>query len=229
MIRPLIAYSDRVAINEVKLIGREETAPLMPVIMIDPPLRRDIRGGNTTYEDVQVERAAEVINLERNVRVTGDHANFEQTKVGLHTIGAYGGIMRMTHTRVEYCGQKVRSHGRCKCLARTTHIIMLRVLHLHLSPCSRMYSLLSLWPCMVRFLTPATLLWLPDCIHMHHLSHCPECLIEGNAVEHMVEAGINVHDTHDSKVHRNVVLTTDKATGAFYVEDGNEINKCAAA
>ena len=67
---------------------------------------------------------------------------------------------------------------------------------------------------------------------MHHLSHCPQCLIEGNAVEHVVMAGINVHDTHDALVHRNVVYNNVEALGgggmheyvAFYVEDGNEIN-----
>ena len=65
-----------------------------------------MRGGNHTYGgDFTIERAAEVINLERNVLITGDHDDFESTHVGLHTIGGYNGVVRMTYTRVEYCGQ----------------------------------------------------------------------------------------------------------------------------
>ena len=41
------------------------------------------------------------------------------------------------------------------------------------------------------------------CMHFHHLGHCSECFFEGNAVEHLVEAGLNVHDTHDARVHRS--------------------------
>ena len=48
--------------------------------------------------------AAEVINLERNVLVTGDHDDFDATNVG-STMGGYGGTFRVSYTRVEWCGQ----------------------------------------------------------------------------------------------------------------------------
>ena len=63
----------------------------------------------------------------------------------------------------------------------------------------------------------ASVLDVPDCLHMHHLSHCPECLLEGNAIENAIEKGVTIHDTHDSVVHRNVVWDLRGAT--FYVED----------
>ena len=159
----------------MKLIGREEHAPLSPVIVIDPPLTEEVRGGNQTYEDLTFETAAEVINLERNILITGDHDDFEETKVGLHTMGGYDGNFRVSYTRLEWCGQEGTGTGGLG----------------------------------------------QYCLHMHHLSHCPECLIEGNAIEHVLKAGINIHDTHDALVHRNVVYSTNKGVGSYYVEDGN--------
>ena len=102
-------------------------------------------------------------NLWRNGLITGDHAACAETNKGLHGIGTYGGTMRVSHTRVEWCGQSAAEpplgtgvKGRY-------------------------------------------------CLHMHHMSHCPECVVEGNAIEHGIEKGVTVHDTHDMLVHRNVV------------------------
>ncbi|CAE7614035.1 rliB [Symbiodinium natans] len=50
--------------------------------------------------------AAEVVNLERSVVITGDHDDFEATAKGLHTISAHGGVMDLRFARVEYCGQR---------------------------------------------------------------------------------------------------------------------------
>ena len=181
VIRPLTAYGSTVALNEVLLIGREESAPLVPVVLIDPPVHDDFRGGNSTFTEpreggshvpgLTFETAAEVINLDRSVLITADHDDFYQTKAGLHTIGGYDGVMRISHTRVEYCGDEASGPG-------TGNVGKY-------------------------------------CMHMHHLSHCPTCLYEGNAVEHMVKAAINLHDTHDARVHRNVVFQDLKARGGF--------------
>lgn len=181
VIRPTVAYTTRVAINEVKLIGREENALLSPVIMIDPPLGVETRGGNKTYQDYTYEMAAEVINMERNILITGDHEDFYDTREGMSTAGVYDGVYRVSYARVEYCGQDI---GGFKSRQSVNAY----------------------------------------CMHLHHLSHCPDCLVEGNAIEHMFMAGINLHDTHDALVHRNVVLTSSKVRGSFYTEDGNEIN-----
>ena len=43
------------------------------------------------------------------------------------------------------------------------------------------------------------------CVHQHLLGHCPECAIQGVAVEFGVNKGITVHGTHDSLIDGNVV------------------------
>eukprot|EP00937_MAST-01D_sp_MAST-1D-sp2_P000340 g340.t1 len=53
--------------------------------------------------------AAEVVNLERSVVVTGhehDTRRFHDTQQGIHTVQGFGGSTRVTYTRVEYCGQR---------------------------------------------------------------------------------------------------------------------------
>ena len=163
-----------------RILGREVSVGAVSAVYIDPPIGRPTLGGNTTVRGFRFEAAAEVINLERNVLITGDHADFAETNKGLHVIGTYGGTMRVSYTRVEWCGQSAAEpplgtgvKGRY-------------------------------------------------CLHMHHMSHCPECVVEGNAIEHGIEKGVTVHDTHDMLVHRNVVW--DLRGASIYVEDGNEIN-----
>jgi hypothetical protein len=56
--------------------------------------------------------SAEVINLSRNIVITGDdftHRQCEGNKqctFGLHTIMMYGGVQRIQYTRIEKCGQR---------------------------------------------------------------------------------------------------------------------------
>eukprot|EP00937_MAST-01D_sp_MAST-1D-sp2_P007037 g7037.t1 len=55
--------------------------------------------------------AAEVVNLERSVLLTGAVSNAERTAFheaqrGMHTGSFFGGILRVTYTRVEFCGQR---------------------------------------------------------------------------------------------------------------------------
>ena len=47
---------------------------------------------------------AEVINLSRNVRITGD--DFDANLHGLHTILSSGGVMRISYVRIEKAGQR---------------------------------------------------------------------------------------------------------------------------
>ena len=55
------------------------------------------------------EMAAEIVNLERSVVVTGHEYNtskFHDTQQGIHTVQGFGGSVRITYTRVEFCGQR---------------------------------------------------------------------------------------------------------------------------
>lgn len=169
-----------IAISEVRLLGRELSAALSPVIFVEPPLEHHTLGGNATLRRHRFEMAAEVINLERNVLITGDHDDFDTSNVGLHVMGGYGGVMRVSYTRVEWCGQSA-------------------------APPPFGSGELGRY-----------------CLHMHHLSHCADCLIEGNAIEYGIEKGVTIHDTHDALVHGNVVW--DLRGAGVYVEDGNEMN-----
>lgn len=144
-------------------------------------------------------RSAEVINLSRNIIVTGDdfrqidcdpslieddnkHRMSSQgchcrtnvrTKctVGLHTIAMYGGLTKFQHVRVEKCGQR---------------------------------GILGKY-----------------CMHPHLLGDCPNCIFNGNAIEYSHQRAINVHGTHRMTVSNNVM--TDVRGSAIYIEDGNEM------
>ena len=138
--------------------------------------------------------SAEVINLSRNVIITGDDfrhipcdASLEnptplgcacdatisktQCTAGLHTLLSGAGLMRMQYTRVEKCGQR---------------------------------------GIMGRY-----------CLHLHLVGHCPNCLFKGNAVEFGHQRGIVVHDSHSSLAEDNVL--NDVRGAGIYLEDGNEL------
>ncbi|CAE8721235.1 unnamed protein product, partial [Polarella glacialis] len=70
------------------------------------PLSHEHWGGFREIEGRQFELAAEVVNLERSVVITGDHDDFEATMEGLHVIMTGSGYMDLRYTRVEYCGQR---------------------------------------------------------------------------------------------------------------------------
>eukprot|EP00934_Nitzschia_sp_Nitz4_P001960 Nitzschia sp. Nitz4//scaffold89_size161592//205//3093//NITZ4_002358-RA/size161592-processed-gene-0.210-mRNA-1//-1//CDS//3329559556//1960//frame0 len=119
--------------------------------------------------------SAEVVNLSRNIVITGDDFqtvpcdpqvtnpvmgcqcnSFRSTcTVGLHTISAYSGVMRVSHTRVEKCGQR---------------------------------GIMGKY-----------------CLHFHMVGDCPDCLAEGNAIEFSHQRGITVHGTHRALVKQNVL------------------------
>lgn len=139
--------------------------------------------------------SAEVINLSRNVVITGDdfrHQACDPTLTdpystvgcscnpsigrsvctfGLHTMMAGRGTMVMQYTRVEKCGQR-GVKGKY-------------------------------------------------CMHLHYMNQCPNCLLRGNAIEFSQQRGIVVHETHRSTVEENVL--SDVRGAGIYIEDGNEL------
>jgi hypothetical protein len=135
--------------------------------------------------------SAEVINLSRNIIITGDDfehvpcdptltsdiegcmcAEYRTTcTVGLHTIQANEGSLQISNTRIEKCGQR---------------------------------GIMGKY-----------------CMHFDNLNDCPDCLLEGNAIETSHARGIVVHATHRSVVQDNVLWNVRGA--GIYVEDGNEM------
>lgn len=144
---------------------------------------------------------AEVINLSRNIVITGD--DFEhvtcvddvvdgkppdhiqadhcscwknikrsQCTLGMHTIAiGVGSVLSIKYARIEKCGQR---------------------------------GILGKY-----------------CIHLHLLHQCPECEIIGNAFEYGHQRGTTIHGTHLAKVEENVY--NDIRGALIYVEDGNEM------
>ena len=143
-------------------------------------------------------RSAEVINLSRNVIITGDDftevpcdetlteafpgfgtstqgcmctANRRSCTMGLHTVHMNGGVSQIENVRVEKCGQR-GVEGKY-------------------------------------------------CLHFHHLRECPTCLYKNNAIEFSQQRGLIIHGTHRALADSNVLY--DVRGAALYVEDGNEI------
>mmetsp|Transcript_20603 Transcript_20603/g.50593 ORF Transcript_20603/g.50593 Transcript_20603/m.50593 type:complete len:1472 (+) Transcript_20603:229-4644(+) len=144
-------------------------------------------------------KTPEVINLSRNVIITGDDfehipcdpnlpeavageststqgcrcAGFRtQCTVGLHTMQSNGGIQKIHNARVEKCGQR-GIEGKY-------------------------------------------------CLHFHQVGACPECSFQNNAIEFSQQRGIIIHGTHLSQVEGNVLYNVRGA--GVYIEDGNEMH-----
>jgi len=142
--------------------------------------------------------SAEVINLSRNIILTGD--DFEEIQcdpnlpeavigeqtsvlgckcstfrtkchVGLHAMQKFGGVTKIEDIRVEKCGQR-GIEGKY-------------------------------------------------CLHFHKMGECPDCLFKNNAIENSQQRGIIVHGTHHTKVEGNVLYNVRGAN--VYLEDGNEM------
>jgi len=80
-------------------------------LTVAEPARDEHWGGYREIGEFGAQRrfelAAEVVNLERSVLITGDHQDIQSTGEGLHTIQANGpGYMDMRYARVEFCGQR---------------------------------------------------------------------------------------------------------------------------
>lgn len=142
--------------------------------------------------------SSEVVNLSRNIVITGDDfkhipcdsslpeavageetstigcrcASFRSTcTMGLHTAIMHGGESRITNTRIEKCGQR-GVEGKY-------------------------------------------------CLHFHKLQDCPTCVFKNNAIENSHQRGIIIHSTHSSLVEQNVLYNVRGA--GIYIEDGNEM------
>ena len=77
-------------------------------VTIDKPLRALRWGGIRNVEGYDLEMASEVINLSRNILITGDYDRFDQTNNGFHTLTVKGegrNIYDIRYARFENCGQ----------------------------------------------------------------------------------------------------------------------------
>ena len=143
--------------------------------------------------------SAEVVNLSRNILITGDAFKHvpcdpdlpeavagEQTSalgcrcasfgrstctVGLHTAVMNGGSAQISNTRIERCGQR-GIEGKY-------------------------------------------------CLHFHKLHDCPTCLFKNNAIEGSHQRGVVIHGTHSSVAENNVLYNVRGA--GIYIEDANEM------
>ena len=133
-------------------------------------------------------------------------------------------MFRVSHTRVEYCGQReqdARSNG-----GNThTYTRLRNAYREHRHP-----------------IVPRSY-----CLHFHVLGHCPSCLFRGNALDTSHHRGLVVHGTHDALVEGNIMWDTVRAhcihtciqthrqtdrhahllaqrVMGIYIEDGNERN-----
>lgn len=151
-------------------------------------------------------RSAEVINLSRNIIVTGDDfeeiacdASLEEAwpgfgtstqgcmctddrnscTMGLHTASAHAGFSLVANTRIEKCGQR-GVEGKY-------------------------------------------------CLHFHHMADCSDglpgtesrCTYRNNAIEFSQQRGLILHSTHHAQVEANVFYDVRGAN--LYIEDGNEM------
>ena len=67
---------------EIKAFGREVNVTPPVVIHLDRPLEQDHWGGHREVEGYALEMAAEVVNLNRSVVITGDHEDFDTAHKG---------------------------------------------------------------------------------------------------------------------------------------------------
>lgn len=100
-----IATTNRGSSTEHRIVGIDENG-----ITIDPQTEHNHMGGTRDVFGVPVEKAAEVINLSRNVKITGDTDKFHSIKQGWHT-GAFWEdddlptIHVIKFAELDHCGQ----------------------------------------------------------------------------------------------------------------------------
>ena len=77
-------------------------------VTIDKPLEALRWGGMRNVEGYDLEMASEVINLSRNILITGDYDRFDKTNNGFHTLTVKGegrNVYDIRYARFENCGQ----------------------------------------------------------------------------------------------------------------------------
>lgn len=154
-----------------------------------------------TGENMTALMQAEVINLSRNIIITGDdfqhvncvndvvggkpsdsaqadhcscwnNINRNRCTLGLHTVViGSGSVLSLQYTRIEKCGQR---------------------------------GILGKY-----------------CVHLHLIGKCPDCKIIGNAIEYGHQRGTTIHGTHLATIENNVY--NDVRGAIIYIEDGNEM------
>ncbi|GMH71242.1 hypothetical protein TL16_g05599 [Triparma laevis f. inornata] len=195
---------DRILISPTQRSGSQGEAEAFTItsiagntIQLDNPTQQDFEATFKARNGLVATKSAEVINLSRNLVITGDE--FENVAcddslsddfgegvssegcmctsirstctVGLHTIASKNSILKLQNTRLERCGQRGIAGKYCA--------------------------------------------------HMHRLSESPNSVIHNNAFEHSMQRGVVIHGTHRSTVSHNVF--SDVRGAAMYIEDGNEM------
>jgi len=182
--------------QDVRIVDIQTDGTIVLGDTIQNDHRADFRVGNTDSAPALL--SAEVVNLSRNIVITGD--DFEQVAcdpnlpeavageqtsvlgcrcsefrskctVGLHTMQSHGGVSKIENVRVEKCGQR-GIEGKY-------------------------------------------------CLHFHKMEECSDCIFRGNAIENSQQRGIIVHGTHKTRVEDNVLYNARGAN--IYLEDGNEM------
>ena len=98
----------RLSIFEIRANGKLDCTVLPIVLQVEDAVPTAIQGGTVgdPGTDRKFEAAAEVMNLERSILITGDTDGFfDGIKEGLHTI-MFGGKMVVDYVRVEFFGQR---------------------------------------------------------------------------------------------------------------------------
>ncbi len=165
-----------------------------------------VPGTNGSSKNVAT-MSAEVVNLSRNIIITGDDFTLvnavpnlpiavpgedhtsalgclsyswrSRCTYGLHTILMYGGSMKIQNTRVEKCGQRGVAGKYC--------------------------------------------------FHFHKVDNCHDengekkskCVLKNNVAEYGTQRGIIIHGTHNAIVEDNILYNVRGA--GLYIEDGNEM------
>mmetsp|Transcript_117680 Transcript_117680/g.377616 ORF Transcript_117680/g.377616 Transcript_117680/m.377616 type:complete len:988 (+) Transcript_117680:2-2965(+) len=93
-------------LKEAQFWGRATNTKLPTVIVLDTPVLADHLGGLRELEGRTFEMAAEVVNLERTVLVTGDHEDFYESLQGYSTAMMDSGLMDVRYARFEFCGRR---------------------------------------------------------------------------------------------------------------------------
>eukprot|EP00443_Scrippsiella_acuminata_P042009 CAMPEP_0115286310 /NCGR_PEP_ID=MMETSP0270-20121206/61878_1 /TAXON_ID=71861 /ORGANISM="Scrippsiella trochoidea, Strain CCMP3099" /LENGTH=1525 /DNA_ID=CAMNT_0002703355 /DNA_START=436 /DNA_END=5010 /DNA_ORIENTATION=+ len=99
--------------KEVEIYGRKVGGVMPTVVVLDTPVMSNHMGGFTEVEGHMFEAAAEVVNLERSILITGEHDDFYESLEGFSTAMMGSGIIDVRYTRLEYCGRRDKMGKYC--------------------------------------------------------------------------------------------------------------------
>jgi hypothetical protein len=140
-------------------------------------------------------RSAEVIHLTRNIIITGD--DFRHIECDPKLGNGYAPV-------IEGC-RCSDSRKHCTMGLHTIHMFngIIKIKHARVEKCGQR-GVLGKY-----------------CMHYHLMGDCPECIMDGNAIEFGHQRALVVHGTHRTLNTFNVV--NDVRGAAMYIEDGNEM------